>query len=364
MNGAIRLGRLSGAEVVADASAFLLAGLFGGAVFIHLQQVVPGMSAEVASVLGVVSGIAVVGCVFLHEASHVVVARRRGLTVRSIRLYMFGGYSVIDGVPSARTEFLVSIAGPVVSVSLGLLLLSGPLLLGGDTPVGAAMWALGLANVTIGVFNLLPGFPLDGGRIVRSMLSRGGRDRVRATRIVTRFGRVIGVAVMGVGAFLVVTRHMAGLFWIVAGWFLATTAVSAGRREELSAAFDGMTVADAMRPTPDAVSGNATISNVLDLYEIGPRLRSLPVEMSGRVVGVIGQDEVDSISPSRWPSMRVRALMTKIGPADIVEAEAPLESLLLRPAGLSGRAIVVRDGVVVGIIDGDALAGVLGIVDR
>lgn len=356
MKGAIRLGRFVGVEVVADASALLLAGIFGGAVYIHLQQRVSGLTGEVAGVLAVVCGIAVVGCVFLHEASHVVVARRRGLTVRSIRLYLFGGYSVIDGAPTPRTEFLVSVAGPVVSVALGLMLWSGSLLIGSDSPIGATMWALGLANVAIGVFNLLPGFPLDGGRVLRSVLSRGGRDRVKATRIVSRLGRVLGLVVMAMGAFLLVTRHMAGLAWIVAGWFLVGAAVSTGRREELSAAFDGVVVADVMRSTPDAVSGDSTISTVLDLYEIGPRLRSLPVEVSGRVVGVVGQDEVDSISPSRWPSMRVRALMTKIGPADIVDADAPLESLLLRPSWLSGRAVVVRDGAVVGIIDGPALA--------
>lgn len=359
MNGAVRLGRFAGVDVVADASAFLLALLFGGAVFVYLGQTVPDASAESAGVLAALAGVAVVGCVFLHEASHIVVALRRGLAVRSIRLYMFGGHSVIDGVPTPRTEFLVSIAGPASSVLIGLAMMITPYLAGTDNLVGATLWALGLANVAIGVFNLLPGFPLDGGRLVRSILSRGGRDRVKATRIVTLIGRVIGFTVMGVGVFLLAARQAAGLLWLVVGWYLATTAVSAGRREELSAAFDGMTIADVMRATPDAVSGNATISDVLSLYAIGPRLWSLPVEMTGRVVGVIGQEEIDSISPSRWPSVRTRALMSRIGPADIVEAEEPLESLLLRPAGPSGRAVVVRDGIVVGIIDGQALGSVL-----
>jgi predicted transcriptional regulator len=114
-----------------------------------------------------------------------------------------------------------------------------------------------------------------------------------------------------------------------------------------------------MRRTDDAVDGNATVSDVLDLYAIGPRLRSQPVAMDGRVVGVIGQDEIDSVAPSRWPSVRARSLMSKIGPADVVEADAPLESLLLRPSGVSGRAVVVEEGTVVGIIDGQALAQVL-----
>ena len=359
MNGAVRLGRFAGVDVVADASTFLLGLLFGGVVFVYIGQTVPNASAEIGGLFAALAGVAVIGCVFLHEASHVVVALRRGLAVRSIRLYVFGGYSVIDGAPTPRTELLVSIAGPASSVLIGLVMMIVPRLAGTDNLVGATLWALGLANLAIGVFNLLPGFPLDGGRIVRSILSQGGRDRIEATRIVTTIGRVIGFATMGVGVFLLLARQTTGLFWLFVGWFLATTAVSAGRREELSTAFDGMTIADVMRPTPDAVSGNATISAVLGLYGMGPSLRSLPVEMTGRVVGVIGQEEIDSISPSRWPSIRARALMSRIGPADVVEADAPLESLLLRPAGASGRAIVVREGTVVGIIDGQELGSVL-----
>lgn len=360
MSAAIRLGRFSGAEVVADASAFLLAGLFGGAVYVHLQRSVPTLSDEVASVIAVVCGIAVLACVFLHEASHAIVAKRRGLTLRSIRLSLYGGYSVIEGTPSARSEFLVSAAGPVASLALGIVFLAGPLLLGGDTPIGAAMWALGVANVAIGALNLLPGFPLDGGRIVRSVLARGGRDRVRATRAATTLGRAIGVAAILVGVFLVVTQEMIGLFWIAAGWALASTAVSAGRREEMSVAFAGMTALDVMRPTPDAVSGDSTISNALDLFEVTSRLGALPVEMLGRVVGVIGRDEVDSISPSRWPSMRVSAVMTRIGPGDVVEADAPLDSLVLRLSGVDGRVVVVQEGIVVGIIESSDLRATLG----
>lgn len=360
MNGAIRLGRFAGVDVVADVSVFLLALLFGGAVFIHLRQALPDASPESAGVHAMLGGVAVVGCVFVHEASHVLVALRRGLSVRSIRLYVFGGYSVIDGVPTPRTEFLVAGAGPFASLLLGLVILAGPFFLGTDSLVGSTLWSLGAASVAIGLFNLLPGFPLDGGRIVRSILAAGGRDRVQATHVVTIIGRVLGVASMIIGAYLLVTRHTTGLFWLVSGWFLTTSAVSAGRREELSAAFDGMAVADMMRETAEAVDANSTISDLLDSYVVGPRLRPLPVQMSGRVVGIIGQEEIDSISPSRWPSLRVRALMTRIGPADVVEADAPLESLLLRPAGASGGAVVVKDGIVVGMIDGVALASVLG----
>jgi Zn-dependent protease/predicted transcriptional regulator len=360
VSGAIRFGRLAGVDVVADFSAFVLALFFAGAVFVHLLQSVPGLSNEWAGIFAVLAGVAVIGCVFAHEAAHVMVARRRGMSVRSIRLFMFGGYSVIDGVPSPPTELLVAASGPVASLLLGLVVFAGSYATGTESLVGATLFAVGMASVAIGIFNLLPGFPLDGGRIVRSVLVIGGRDRVRATRDVTTGGRILGVAVMVVGAYLIVTRHASGLFWLIGGWFLIVAATSSGKREELSVAFDGITVADVMRPTSEAVSGDATISDVLDEYSIGSRMSSLPVQLSGRVVGVIGQEEIDSVAPSRWPSMRARALMSRIGPADIVSADRPLESLFLHSRGPSERMIVVSDGVVVGIVEESALASVLG----
>ena len=358
MRSGIRFGHVHGAPVVADASAFVLALLFGFAVLVDLETSELG-SSDTNWIIASIAGIAVLGSVFVHELSHSVVAVREGLHVREIRLFMFGGYSVIDGRPSARTEAVVSVAGPVVSVLLGGVLWLVSMTLGDASPVGRAVYGVALANVAIGLFNLLPGFPLDGGRVLRGVLAARSGDRVAATRTVAIVGQWIGWASIGAGLVLLVRRSPIGLLILAAGWFLITTAASSGRREQLSATFDGLTVRDAMRETPDAIPGDWVIAKVIEMYAVGPRLRTLPVEMQGRVVGVLGQDEIDSISPSRWPSMRVRALMSEIGPADVVEAEEPLESLLLRPAGSTRRAVVTDHGVVVGVIEGSDLEKVL-----
>lgn len=355
MSTAVRLGRFADADVVVDASAFLLALFFGGAVFVHLRRSIADVSNESAGILAVLAGAAVVGCVFVHEAGHVFIARWRGLSVRSIRLFMFGGYSVIDGTAAPRTEFLIAVAGPFASLLLGIVLLGGAYGLGSGSLVGSTLWAVGLGSLAIAIFNLLPGFPLDGGLVVRSVLVLGGRDRVQATRIVTTLGRGLGFASMVLGSYLLVTFNPTGLFWLVGGWLLTSIAASAGKREELSAAFTGMTVGDVMVPAEHAVGGDVTISTFLDQLPAGSRVRSVPVQMSGRVVGVIGSEEIDSVAPSRWPSMRVRSLMSRIGPADVVEADAPLEDLFLRPGGPGHRVVVVRDATVVGTIDERAL---------
>lgn len=358
MTAGIRLGRLFGAPIVADASAFILAVLFGAAVLVDLRSAEVGDSSWYW-VVAVATGLGVLISILLHEVSHAIVARLRGLHVRSIRLYLFGGYSVIDGKPSPLTEVLVALSGPLVSVVLGLGLWRWSDGTGSDTVLARALLALALANLAVGLFNLLPGFPLDGGRLLRGLLAAGGRDRVRATAVATTVGQWIGYAAIGGGLWMLVRREPLGVFVLVAGWYLITTSARAGRREQLSAAFDGLAVRDAMRPVPEPVSGNSSVSTVIDLYMVGPRLSALPVELGGRVVGVIGQEEIDSVAPARWPQMRVRGLMTEIGPDDVLDADAPLDTLLVRPAGPARRVVVVDDGIAIGIIDGGDLAKVL-----
>jgi Zn-dependent protease/predicted transcriptional regulator len=300
------------------------------------------------------------GGVVAHELCHVALALRAGLHVRAVRIYMFGGYSVIDGSPTPKTEALIAAAGPAASLTGAVLSGVAGLAVGFASPWGRALAAVALANAAIGLYNLLPGFPLDGGRVVRGVLVHRGMDRVGATRIVIRLGSWIGWGSVAAGTvLLVLARSPWGLFLIAGGWFVSAASADAGRREQLSAAFDGMTVRDVMRETHDAVPANLTISNLVDVYAVGPRLRSLPVEMDGRVVGVIGQDEIDGLAPGRWVSTRVRSAMTAIGPADVVTIDTPLEALLLVPAGASRRVIVTDDGVAVGIIEGADLARVL-----
>ena len=357
MRAGIRFGRIGGASIVADASAFVLAILFGAVVLIDIRA--SGIDSSFDWLIAVIGGLGALVSVFLHELGHALVAQARGLRVRTIRLYLFGGYSVIDGQPSAATETLVAVAGPVGSTIVALVAWVLALVSGADTALGTMWEALALLNLAIALFNLIPGFPLDGGRLLQGILISSGATRDEAARRVAVIGQVVGYVAIGSGIVLLIRIGPIGLFVLAAGWFLISTAASTGRREQLTAHFDGMTVGDAMRPTPEAISGNAIVADVVDLYMVGPTLRSQPVELDGRVVGVLGQSEVDSVAPARWASARVRALMTPIGPADVVDASTPLDELLIRPAGPSRRVIVVDHDTVVGIIEGADLAQVL-----
>jgi len=351
VSGSLRLGAWSGVSVVADASAMVLGSLFAFSALVDLSSTGSSVGSVEIGIAALAAGLAALISVGVHEVSHAIVARRRGLDVREIRLNMFGGYSVIGGEPSLRDELMVAVAGPLASLVLGMVfalvgVVSRNVLLIGDT-----IWALAIINVAIGLFNLMPGFPLDGARILRSGLTTQSRGRVAATRIVTSIGRAFGWLIVIVGVWMLVARQSLGLLVIVAGWFLAQSAVASGRREEFSALCGGLSVADVMRSTPEAVSGDLLVSTLVGLYSSAPSLRSLPVRSGGRVVGVIGQIEIDEVTPSRWPFVHVISAMAPIGPVDVVEASEMLETFLLRPAATRGRGVVVSGGKVVGILD-------------
>ena len=185
-------------------------------------------------------------------------------------------------------------------------------------------------------------------------------DRVRATETAIRSGRVFGWIVTGSSiGFAFVTLSPWALLGAALGWYVLRSAESAGRRELLIAKVDGLVASDVMRATPDPVPGDMFVERVIDLYQIGARLRSLPVEVDGRIRGVVGEAEIDRLSPARRVSARASTVMAKIGPGDVVDAGMPLDAMMHRPSGPTGRLVVVRDGRVVGVIEGADLGRVV-----
>jgi Zn-dependent protease len=352
-----RFGRLGGVELTADGSVLLLAAVTAWVLFADLTIAFPAADAGDAGLVAAVAAIILVGCILLHELSHALLAQRRGLRVRRIRLYVFGGYSVIESEGlDPGDELVVSVAGPIASGLLAAAFWGAGELISEDL-VSRAMYALAVFNGAIAAFNLLPGFPLDGGRVLRAALWRKSGDRLDATRRAARFGRMLGLGVVGVGAFVLLRfADLTGAVWAVLGWFLYRSAGSAGRREELLARIDGLVVRDVMRDVDEAVPGSMTVARLIELYQVGTRLRSMPVEVDGRVRGIIGDREIESMSPGRRIAARASSAMTAIGSEDVVASSTPLDVFFARPAGRSGRALVVDGGRVVGVVESDEVA--------
>jgi len=354
VNGGIRVGRIAGVEIVADPSVFGIAALVAWLVVVDLR-----VSFGLAGAAGAVPAVVVVVAGYLtslavHELSHAVVARRRGLGVRGIRLLVFGGSTVVDpGAEHPGDELAVAAAGPLSSLLVAVVFAGVGAVTAPWPTIGRAFELLAVMNLAIGVVNLLPGFPLDGGRVLRSFLWARSGDRERATDRAIRFGRILGLMFVGAGVYtLLAGRLPVGALGALVGWFLARSADAAGRRERLAARVDGLTALDVMRPVSESVPGSMTVARMLDLYGFGSRLRSLPVEVGGRAVGLVGEREVAGLPPDRRRTTPVASVMTEIGPADVVDPGMPLGELLGRPAGRTGRAVVVDGGEVVGIIEG------------
>ena len=361
MNRGIRLGRIGGVEIVIDFSLLVVTVAVIWILFVDIGVAYPDTDTSVATLIAVLAGALLIGSVLAHEGSHAIVAQRRGMHVRRIQLLAFGGYTLIDGKSERPPdELAVAASGPIVSLLLAGVLWLIAELASGMPEAQDAIRFLAFVNLFIAAFNLLPGFPMDGGRVLRALAWQVNGSRIRATELAVQAGRIFGWIVIGVAiGFAFVTLSPWALLGAALGWYVLRSAESAGRRELLITKMDGMVAGDVMRPTPDPVPGDMFVGRVIDLYQIGARLRSLPVEVDGRIRGVLGEAEIDRLSPARRVSSRASAVMSKIGPGDVVDVRMPLDAMVHRPAGKTGRLVVVRDGRAVGIIEGTDLGRVM-----
>jgi Zn-dependent protease len=338
----------------------ILVVLLTWSLWIDLQQYSPGSSFATVTVGAVAAGFAFFASIIIHELSHSVVAIRRGIEVARIRLFVFGGVSEIEAeAVTARDEFMIAAAGPASSLGLAALFAGIAWIVPNSLAVvERSCGILAIANLMLGLFNLLPGLPLDGGRVLRSVLWRIRGDRAAATRVATGAGRSLGLVLIGIGVFVALRSPagiLAGIWYLAVGWFLASAAATAQVRETILERIEGKRAGGIMRPIRDAVPGDMTVGRLIELYQMGPTLRDQVVEIDGRVRGVIGQREVETAARDA----AVRTVMTVIGPSDVVDAVTSLQEMLARPAGIARRVVVVEEGRVVGIVTGAELAPIL-----
>ncbi len=361
MNRGIRLGRVGGVEIVADLSVLVISAAVVWVLYLDIGVVYPQTDPAWGTVIAIAAGSLFILSVFIHEGSHALMAKRRGLAVRQIQLLAFGGYTKIEGKEERPSdEFVISIAGPVVSLALAGIFLLTAVVAGAVPEVQSSLYFVAFANLFIALFNLLPGFPLDGGRALRAAIWQFTGDRVKATDIAVASGRILGWIVIGVATVVALTAfNLWALLGIILGWYLLRSAGVAGQRERILVQVDGLVAGDVMRKTPDPVPGEMLVGTVVDLYQIGSRLRSLPVVVDGRIRGVLGEPELDQLSPARRISIRASAAMAKIGPRDVVDIRMPLDAMATRPSGKTGRFVVVEQGRAVGIIEGADLDSVV-----
>ncbi len=349
------LFRIAGIQVRLDYSWFLIFWLVLLSLSVgYLPRTHPGHDGVAYWGAGLAATLLFFLSLLAHELSHALVALRSGIQVPAITLFLFGGVSHMSEEPRRpATELRVAIAGPLMSFALALVFWVVKLALG-DAPalVVAVARYLAWVNAALGVFNLLPGFPLDGGRILRALVWRRTGSLDRATRAAADAGRGLAVGLMVLGALQIFAGALLGGLWLIfIGLFLRTMAGASYQNLVVLRALQDVTVADVAVADPVVVAPRLSIQALVDDYVLPLGYRGFPVVEGGRVLGVIAVAQLKNLPREAWPTTSVGERMTPISPELVVEPEAPLGDALKQLALTdSGRLLVVRQGALVGML--------------
>ncbi len=344
--------RLLGIPVVIDPSWTIIAVLVWWILFATLAGMDNQTSLPAELAIAGAGTIVFFASLLAHELSHSVVARRRGVGVRRIRLFLFGGVSEIEReAATPADELAITAAGPAASLGLGglffLVALAVPARAGA---LDQAIELLAALNVALAVFNLAPGFPLDGGRVVRALIWRATGDYGRATRIAVAGGRVVaGLLGLGGAALLGLARDVAGVWWLAVAAFLWVAAGRAGLQLRIDERLAGRTVADLMRPSGPGVRPAEPLDRVA--AEAG---QIVPVVAGGRVRGMLDVRRLRALPPAARAGWGAADAMQPVGPSAVIAAAAPAVEALPRLAD-GVILVVVADGRMVGWLDRESV---------
>jgi Zn-dependent protease len=370
----LQLARVFGIRIGVDVSWFIVLFLIIWSLTGYYEDVAPGSN---AFLLATVSALAFFLSILLHELGHAVVAIRNGIPIEGIDLWMFGGVAKLGrDTDSPGVEFKVAIAGPIVTLLIGAVCLAVGMAISsvdqvldssrfdeGGVP-GATTAVLGYlasVNLLVLVFNLIPGFPLDGGRIARALVWWRTGDRNRATRFAARLGRGVGWAMVGVGVLLLIgVDAVSGIWLAFIGFFLAQAARSAEAQATFAGRIEHLRVADVMDSEPVAIPEGLDLDRAENEFFLRYRWPWFPVvDAEGHLVGVVSHEAVQSVAEQVRTTRPVASVMARdeVGSGLRVGLEEPLDALLGQEglARLGAIMAVDRDGVLRGIVTVEAL---------
>ncbi len=375
MRGAFKIGRIAGIEIGIHYTwllAFVLfAWLFAQGTF---QSLFPNSPATYW-ILGVITSILIFVSVLIHELCHSLVAISRGMKVTSIVFFIFGGVSNIEKEPDrAWLEFIMAGAGPASSIVLGGLFFGaayasylpnslpfyyvGSALPVAPSPLTALLYYMGYINLILAVFNLIPGFPLDGGRVFRSIIWGATKSLHTATIVAGNVGRAFGWAMILFGIFNVFQlsigglqgNFVSGIWWIFIGWFLTSAADSAMREETLQRELAGVKVKDVMDRYPECVSPSASVEVVVHESFIQRGRRALPICNESGLLGIVTLADVKRIPQDMWANTPVQQIMTKNPLESVNENDDLNNALRILGQNSLNQIPVMGDGHLVGLL--------------
>lgn len=358
MRDAIPLGRVAGFPVKVHWSVLVILWLFTWSLASTLPSTVKGYSVPAYWLAGACGASVLLASLMAHELAHAVVARRAGVAVDSVTLWLFGGVTSLGGeAKTPKAAFRIAIAGPATSLALAATFggLVAALRSVGAAPVvvGVASW-LAAINLLLGLFNLLPGAPLDGGRVLRAYLWRRHGDLVRAGIGAAHAGRIVAFVLIALGLAEFVAGGLVGGVWLAfIGWFIFAASREEETRITTQQLFAGVRASDAMTAGPHTAPGWITVDDFVQRYVLGDRHSAYPVaDPNGSIVGLVTLSQLRDVAPARRGVTRVVDIALPLDAVPTAAPQEPLTALLERmaPVGPRSRALVVDGGDVVGII--------------
>jgi len=364
--GGFRIGRLFGIDIRIDWTWLIIFALVTYSLGSTFGQLHPDWGSTLRWSVAAGSALLFFGSVLSHELAHSLVSKSRGNPVDSITLFLFGGVSNIEEEPdSPLGEFLMAFVGPLTSIIIGgvLLLISG--LIGGPIDVAGSptelipqigpvrfiiLW-LGSVNVILGIFNLIPGFPLDGGRVLRSILWAITDDLRRATRWASWIGQGFGWLMISAGVAMVfgVTLPFFGSglingLWIgFIGWYLNNASSQSYRKVVIQDILEGVSVKQMMRTDPPTVSPSDTVDSLVHDHIMGTDDQGFPVVEEGEVKGIVTLDDVRSLRRDAWQSTTVSEIMTPYDQCTVLEPDSDASDAMMQLAKCDVRQLPVLD---------------------
>jgi Zn-dependent protease/CBS domain-containing protein len=358
VNPTFQLGRIAGIRIGVNWSwliVFVLIVWSLASVVFPSQN--PGFSDSAYFAIAVVAALLFFASLLLHELGHALQARREGVEIEGINLWLFGGVAQFKGgFPSAGAEFRIAIAGPLVSLALGLLFVLTAGIAGLPSAADGVVTWLGFTNLILLAFNLLPALPLDGGRVLRSALWYVRGDLQWATWVASGVGRGFGFLFIALGIFMfIVEGAFSGAWLAFVGWFLLQAATGEARYVATRQALDGLRVRDLMIRDPVTVAADLSLGQFMDEIASSRRYTTYPVMEEGSPVGLLAFRSVASVPRDHWNERRARDAMIPRHAVPLLDQDdEAIDALVTLSESELNRGLVIDDG---------RLAGLLSITD-
>jgi Zn-dependent protease/CBS domain-containing protein len=353
---AIPIGKVAGIPIYLDYSWFLIFFLLVYTIgFSLMPGAYPGLSEFEYLFIGVVTSLLFFGSLLLHELAHCIVAKRNGMTIRRITLFLLGGVSELEDEPKdAMVELSMAAAGPLTSLVIAAIFFViwfVSTIAGLSVIIQAPVFYLALVNLIMAIFNFIPAYPMDGGRMLRALLWRRNGDIVRSTKVATEVGQTFAAIIMALGIFsMFFIDLLSGIWTLIIGWFISTSSSASLQQTMAEEDLRGVRAADVMTRNVDAVPPDMTLASLSDEC-VRTKHTGFPVTSNGKIMGCVTMGDLRRFGRDRWATMTVDQAMTPSNKLAMVTQNDPATDVLTMMQRRNvGRIFVADDGELQGII--------------